>query len=632
MKRIYLSLILLIPALVLSQVPSVKIKVTEKSGFLGLGDAQFVELRLSNRQQALPLTDQNVNSDSHYVFLLRPAGQWQFDDDFIEEELSNLTVSQDGQSMPIVWKGEFSEGDSSVMVGFSRRVRINEPLLFVFVINGSADSASLKIPMELWPGYTLFRDLATRLNKALAEKQSREAIRICEEILQQPVLDIYPGYSEIRAKRTEVFQSYYDLHWGGIRTLVANPQLDLKTKIARLDSTRPAFVFIQDSLQHPALNITGSDSAIAQLLSRSADVLSWIETTRDSLQQALDEQNVRWIFKGSVAGRNGFLYQTVLEALAYGFSSLDFSDTAATFLNCTLSEERRATLEKNNLIDSYDTFIRLTNDRYREGQTLFTEEFLANIERETAAFRLPLDAILGAVNAYYASDFDSTRILIFKVFRVSYDAELSARFDHMRVMIQVRTGLHSPEAVQLLADARSIESNDPDAAGELFRRATIIEPGFAYASFALGLYYSRQGDAIRAQTFFVRAYEIDTLYLSAYRESFNIYRRTGNYKPMIEVLTLAINKGNDYWETQSNLGLAYMGDGDPARAIQHYERALAINPQSYTTNIQLGLAYQTVKNYQRAREYFNSAINIDPLRQEAVEYLTRLNELQRSGK
>ena len=91
-------------------------------------------------------------------------------------------------------------------------------------------------------------------------------------------------------------------------------------------------------------------------------------------------------------------------------------------------------------------------------------------------------------------------------------------------------------------------------------------------------------------------------------------------------------KGDDYWETHSNLGLAYMGDGDPARAIQQYELALAINPRSYTTSIQLGLAYQTVKNYQKAREYFNNAINLDPLRQEAVEYLSKLNELQRSGK
>ncbi|HEX9614717.1 MAG TPA: tetratricopeptide repeat protein [Bacteroidota bacterium] len=633
MKRIFLFLILLIaPTLLVGQVPSVKIKVREKSGFLGLGDPRFVELRLSNREQKLPLTDQNVNSDTQYVFLCLPSGDWKFDSDFIEEELVNLAVSQDGQLLPITWNSEFSATDTSVLVGFPKQIRIHEPILFVFSFDGNADSSSLKIPMELWPGYALFRDLAGRLNRALSDENSREAIRLCEEILGIPVLSIYPGFSELRNKRTEVFQSLHDLHWRRLRATIGDGQVDLKTKIANLDTVRPVFAFIQDSVQNHPLGITTSDSAIATLLTSSKDVLAWIGKTRDSLQLALDEKNVRWIYEGSVAGRSGFQYQTVLEAVAYGFSSLDFQDTMASSLNCSISEEMRANLAKNNLTDSYETFIRLTNERYKDRQTLFTPEFLANVGRDSGSFRLPLYAILKAVNDYYAGEFESARAMTFAVFQGSYDADLSSRFDQMRIMIQVRSGLHSGEAVQLLEDARSMERTDPDAAGELYRRATVIASDFAYASFALGQYYNRQGDAIRAQTFFVRAYEIDSLYLSAYRESFNIYRRTGNYKPMIEVLILAINKGNDYWETQSNLGLAYMGDGDPARAIQHYERALTINPQSYTTNIQLGLAYQSVKNYQRAREYFNNAINIDPLRQEAVEYLTRLNELQRSGK
>jgi tetratricopeptide (TPR) repeat protein len=125
---------------------------------------------------------------------------------------------------------------------------------------------------------------------------------------------------------------------------------------------------------------------------------------------------------------------------------------------------------------------------------------------------------------------------------------------------------------------------------------------------------------------------LDSLYLSAYRESYNLYRKQGNYKPMIEVLTLALARGNDYWETNSTLGQAFMGDGDPARAIERYKRALELSPRSYQTSIQLGQAFQTVKDYQKAREYFNKAIEIDALRQEAVDALNRLNELQRTAR
>ena len=79
-------------------------------------------------------------------------------------------------------------------------------------------------------------------------------------------------------------------------------------------------------------------------------------------------------------------------------------------------------------------------------------------------------------------------------------------------------------------------------------------------------------------------------------------------------------------------GLSDDDDADPARAIQCFERALALNPKSYQTNIQIGLAHQNVKNYQKAREYFNNAIGLDPTKQEAVDFLTKLNELQRTGK
>jgi Tfp pilus assembly protein PilF len=101
---------------------------------------------------------------------------------------------------------------------------------------------------------------------------------------------------------------------------------------------------------------------------------------------------------------------------------------------------------------------------------------------------------------------------------------------------------------------------------------------------------------------------------------------------MIDVLTRALEKGNDFWEINFNLGLAYYGDGDLARAIKQFERALELNPRNYQTNIQLGLAFQTAKDFQKARDYFNSAILIDPYRADAVNYLNKLNELQKNAR
>ena len=96
--------------------------------------------------------------------------------------------------------------------------------------------------------------------------------------------------------------------------------------------------------------------------------------------------------------------------------------------------------------------------------------------------------------------------------------------------------------------------------------------------------------------------------------------------------TRALEHGNDFWEINFNLGLAYMGDGDLARAIKQFERALELNPRDYQTNVRLGLAHETAKNFQKAREYFNRAIFIDPIRPEAVDYLNKLNELQKNAR
>jgi len=187
--------------------------------------------------------------------------------------------------------------------------------------------------------------------------------------------------------------------------------------------------------------------------------------------------------------------------------------------------------------------------------------------------------------------------------------------------------------MKMFDEAEQLErSKDIQNAQDKYRQITLIAPNFAYGFFMLGKFYNRTGDPIRANYSYQRAFQIDTLYLSAYRESCNLYMRQSNFKEIINVLTTALSKGNDFWEINYNLGIAFAGDADPARAIQSFERALALNPKSYKTNIQIGLAHQNIKNYQKAREYFNNAIGLDPTKQEAVDFLTKLNELQRTGK
>jgi len=115
-----------------AQVPSAQIKIREKSGFLGMGGPRFIELRMSNETNQLPLTDENVNAGGFYYFLSMPVGDWLFDSDFVEEELVKLSMIQGEQKFTVEWKNEFKEGDSTLLIGFAKRLRLDQPIRIEF--------------------------------------------------------------------------------------------------------------------------------------------------------------------------------------------------------------------------------------------------------------------------------------------------------------------------------------------------------------------------------------------------------------------------------------------------------------------------------------------------------------------
>ena len=85
--------VLQLNAQVPAQVPSVQLKVKDKSGLFGMGGPRIVQIELSNQLHQLPVTGDNVNSDQYYYFYVAPAEDWVLDADFAESELSKVSVS-----------------------------------------------------------------------------------------------------------------------------------------------------------------------------------------------------------------------------------------------------------------------------------------------------------------------------------------------------------------------------------------------------------------------------------------------------------------------------------------------------------------------------------------------------------
>jgi tetratricopeptide (TPR) repeat protein len=261
--------------------------------------------------------------------------------------------------------------------------------------------------------------------------------------------------------------------------------------------------------------------------------------------------------------------------------------------------------------------------------TLFPVEFLPNLRKDSAAFALPYYSMLKGVNDYYSGNFASCRNEVRAVFRSCYAQELLGRFDSLRLAAEWRLKGVSPDAFALNKQGENLESmKDLAGAGDKYRQAVAIAPDFAFASFALGEFYVRSGDSLRAVNSFQQAYQSDTLYLTAYSRCAVLYRQQGNDRSIIDVMTLALARGNDFWLTNFILGQAFMAVDDAASAEARYTRALELNPRCYETYIALGKAFQASKDFQKARDYFNRAIEIDALRREAVDALNKLNEQQ----
>jgi|GEM_PF-663052 len=624
----------LLPAALSAQTLSVQFKVRETRLF-GLSGERFAKLELSNQNRITPLTSENVNGGQFYYFVFRPAGDWKVDADFVKEEIPRLVLRQNEKIYPIASAGEIMSDTTStfVFLGFPKELKLYLPFSSQFRLPDSTIEVGFVIPEEYWPGYSLLTEALKSTERAIEEKRYHDAIGGCEQALRTEAFLIFPQVTQFRGRRTHTFESF---HNQGISTLVeviSSDKKPLKERIGQLDEVKKTFQFVLDSLPNPQLDITAADSAVKRLLDYATIATNRIRTVRDSLQRALDDQNVRWIVEGSATGKNGSQYQYMVETLAYAFSSMDFSDTTVNPQKLVLPPEIQARLTKENLDESYTTFVRQCSARVQRRLPMFPPEFLTNLRKDTASFFLPYYSMLQAVNDYYAGTMDSGKTEITNIFRSCYDPELTARFDQMRILLDTRRVGGKSEALKVLAQAAIEESaGNNDAASEHYREAMRIAPDFAYATYRWGLFFARTGDPIRAQTFFERAYQSDTMYISAYRQAYILYRKSGNYKAMIDVLTRALERGNDFWEINFNLGLAYFGDGDLARAIRQFDRALELSPNNYETDVQLGLAHQTAKNYQKAREYFHRAILIDPYRTDAVELLNKLNELQKNAR
>jgi tetratricopeptide (TPR) repeat protein len=69
------------------------------------------------------------------------------------------------------------------------------------------------------------------------------------------------------------------------------------------------------------------------------------------------------------------------------------------------------------------------------------------------------------------------------------------------------------------------------------------------------------------------------------------------------------------WE---HLGNLYFDAGEPAKAVNAYNKALVLNPDNADVLVDCGVMYRELKEFDKALEYFNKALTLDPGHEHAL--------------
>ncbi|MBI5599623.1 MAG: tetratricopeptide repeat protein [Deltaproteobacteria bacterium] len=189
------------------------------------------------------------------------------------------------------------------------------------------------------------------------------------------------------------------------------------------------------------------------------------------------------------------------------------------------------------------------------------------------------------------------------------------------------------------------ERNYSSALAEL-TRAVEIYPDDPASRHLLGMTYFAKGMLPEAGTHLKKAVELKPDYAEAHVNLGVVYLELRDWDTAILHFNAAL--ANIFYRTPDiahyNLGAAYYGKGDFARAAESFKKTVEIDPQYAAAYNNLGQSYDRINRLDEAVEAYRKAVSIEPLytnayynlgtvlirkkdRKEALKAFTRVIEL-----
>ncbi len=144
------------------------------------------------------------------------------------------------------------------------------------------------------------------------------------------------------------------------------------------------------------------------------------------------------------------------------------------------------------------------------------------------------------------------------------------------------TPISMAHARQTIADlfltaVQAEESGDKKHAVGLYEEIIAVDPHYAAAFINLGTLCFHQRNFIRAEQLYRRATEADPGYVLAYFDLGNVLDELGRLEESIDAYTKAIQLSPRYADAHYNLALAFERNGEPRRALKHWQAYLKLD-------------------------------------------------------
>jgi len=160
--------------------------------------------------------------------------------------------------------------------------------------------------------------------------------------------------------------------------------------------------------------------------------------------------------------------------------------------------------------------------------------------------------------------------------------------------------------------------------GETLYRTTLKKnPSCWMAHNNLGAILLNQGKIAEAETQFVEALHLRTLYADAQSNLTSVLIRTGRFKEAIDSGIKSL-KLRETAESENSLAVAFANTGQFQEAIAHYQVALRIKPNYFEVYNNLGNAFMAIRRFDDAFNCFQAAVKLAPNYAEAYDNLAIL--------